>query len=116
MVSIKKSLISLSLIIPSNTLAVSLLEGTRDKDNAGDKIIFERLVANLATIVTNVAASVAVLMIVVGGLIYITSAGDPDKADKGKKFLSYAIMGLIIVLSAKVLLAIFAKILGGSYS
>ncbi|MFH0740146.1 MAG: hypothetical protein V1819_03515, partial [bacterium] len=44
-----------------------------------------------------------VLMIIYGGFVYITSAGDPAGATKGKAILTYAIIGLAIALIAKLI-------------
>lgn len=41
---------------------------------------------------------VAVGIIIYGGVLYVTSAGQQDKADNAKKLLTYAVIGLIIVL------------------
>lgn len=54
----------------------------------------------------------AVLMIVFGGLTYITAAGDPAKAGKGKVILTYAIIGLAIALIAKLVPSLVRFILG----
>lgn len=43
---------------------------------------------------------VAVIVIIVGGVNYATSQGDPSKVTKGKKILIGGIVGLIIVLLA----------------
>ncbi len=42
----------------------------------------------------------AVLIILYGGYIYMTSAGNPEKIEQAKKILRDAIIGLIIILSA----------------
>jgi len=55
---------------------------------------------------------VAVLMIVFGGFTYITAAGDPAKAGKGKSILTYAIIGLAIALIAKLVPSLVRFILG----
>ncbi len=55
---------------------------------------------------------VAVLMIVFGGFTYITAAGDPAKAGKGKTILTYAIIGLAIALIAKLIPSLVRFILG----
>ena len=55
---------------------------------------------------------VAVLMIVFGGFTYITAAGDPAKAGKGKSILTYAIIGLAIALIAKLIPSLVRFILG----
>ena len=43
---------------------------------------------------------IAVLMIVIGGINYATSSGDPSKAKKAKDTILYSAIGLMIVLSA----------------
>ncbi|MCC7432273.1 hypothetical protein IT412_01985 [Candidatus Peregrinibacteria bacterium] len=40
----------------------------------------------------------AVLMIIYGGVLIVTSAGDSEKAGKGKKILLYAAIGILIIL------------------
>lgn len=47
------------------------------------------------------SALVAIAMLVVGGYIFITSAGDPEKIEKGQKAITAAIIGLIIVFIAR---------------
>ena len=41
---------------------------------------------------------IAVLMIIYGGVLVLTSAGNPEGADKGKKILTYAAIGIVIIL------------------
>ncbi len=41
---------------------------------------------------------IATIMIIYGGFLYITSGGDDAGAEKGKKILMYAAIGLIVVL------------------
>ena len=42
--------------------------------------------------------SLAVLMIVIAGIMYITSAGDEGRVDKAKSYLTYAVVGLVVAL------------------
>jgi len=60
-------------------------------------------VAALINFMTGFAALVAVILIIVAGYMFITSAGDADKVDKAGKTLSGAIIGLIIVFIARIL-------------
>lgn len=53
-----------------------------------------KLVINLFSLVVGV---VSVIMIIVGGLMYITSAGDSGKVQTAKNTILYAIIGLTIV-------------------
>lgn len=42
------------------------------------------------------AGLVAVIFIIIGGINYMTSAGDSSKVEKGKKTIIYAAIGLVI--------------------
>lgn len=41
---------------------------------------------------------IAVIMIIYGGILYITAAGNQEQVDKAKKIIMYAIVGIVIVL------------------
>ncbi len=45
----------------------------------------------------------AVLMLVIGGAFYITAAGDPEKAGRGKMILTLSVVGLVIAVIAKLI-------------
>ena len=55
-----------------------------------------------------ILTTIVVIMIIAGGFIYLTAAGDPEKAGKGKSFIVYALIGLAIALFARVIPAIVA--------
>ncbi|MFZ1484405.1 MAG: hypothetical protein WAS36_05335 [Candidatus Saccharimonadales bacterium] len=58
---------------------------------------------NLYTIfgvVIGTLASVAVLIIVIAGLRYILSGGDPSTMAKSKNAIVYAIVGLVVAMTA----------------
>ncbi len=75
-----------------------------------------RCMLNTLYTVTNwvfyIMTIVAVLMIVFGGFTYITAAGDPAKAEKGKTILTFAIIGLAIALIAKLIPSLVRFIIG----
>lgn len=43
------------------------------------------------------ASVVAVAMIIVGGYIYMTAGGDPEKVEQGQKTLMGSVIGLIVI-------------------
>ena len=51
---------------------------------------------NLINWILGFISIVAVLMVIWGGVQYLTSAGDESKAENGKKTVTYAFIGLII--------------------
>ena len=58
-------------------------------------------VAQLLTKVINwvlmFAAAVAVLFLILGGLQYVTSAGNKDRIEKAKQTILYSVIGLIVI-------------------
>lgn len=61
-----------------------------------------------------VAGILAVVLIIVSGVQFITSAGDPGAAAKAKKTLTGAIVGLVIVLLAQVIVNTILAIMNGT--
>ena len=61
------------------------------------------------SLILNAVYVVAVIMIIIGGVNYATSQGDPTKIKKAKDTILYGIVGLVIVLMA---FAITAFVLG----
>lgn len=57
-------------------------------------------VINILSLVVGVAA---VIMIIVGGLKYITSTGDSASVNSAKNTILYAVIGLVIVAMAQVI-------------
>jgi len=70
--------------------------GDLEKEGSGNWII--GLLARIIGWLLTVTGALAVLAIVYSGLMYISASGIPDKAEKAKKNLVWAIFGLIIVL------------------
>lgn len=111
---IEKILFAVLLATPSFASA-AILDNLKGEDKAKDLGAIDKLITNVSSIVTNTAGAIALLMIIFGGMTYITSAGNTERAEKGKKILTYAIGGLLLVILAKIILRVFATLLGGSY-
>ncbi len=60
-------------------------------------------------IVFGVIAAVAVLIIVIAGLKFVTSNGNPESISKARNTMIYAVIGLVIALSAEAIVAFGLK-------
>lgn len=60
----------------------------------------------LLTIFFGIMAVLAVLFVVIGGLRFVTSAGDPQAAHKARDTIIYAIVGLVIAILAEALVSL----------
>ena len=51
----------------------------------------------------NIMGAIALLFFVIGGIVWLTSAGNQNQITAGKKILTGTIMGIIIILSAYII-------------
>lgn len=73
-------------------------------------------VVNIINVVLGVLSIVTVIVILYGGIQYMTSTGDPTKAKKAKDIILYGIIGLIICALAFAITNFIAGVLNGSTS
>jgi hypothetical protein len=66
----------------------------------------EFTLGDLENLIRNVGIAAAVLMIVIGGFQWMTSAGDPGKISAAKERIFAAILGLIIIALASIIAAL----------
>lgn len=57
-------------------------------------------VQKVINVILSVMGIIAVVMIIIGGIQYTTSSGDPQKATRAKNTILYAIIGLVVALLA----------------
>ncbi len=70
------------------------------------------VVDNVAKFVTGLIGVLAILMIVISGIMYMTSGGDDDRIKVAKKMLTYSIVGLVVALFAFVIVVSVGKAFG----
>ena len=64
--------------------------------NSGSINTFESSLTNILNGVISAMGIVAVIFIIIGGINYMTSAGDTSKLEKAKKTILYALIGLVV--------------------
>lgn len=62
-------------------------------------------IQSILNIAFAIIGGLAVLMIVVSGLRYILSAGDPQRMSKAKNGVIYALVGLVVAITAEAIVA-----------
>jgi len=55
------------------------------------------VLGNIIGWILGLAGGIAVLFLILGGLQYITSSGNKDKAEQAKQTILYAVIGLIVI-------------------
>ena len=72
-----------------------------------------RIILNIVIDVFTLAGYLALGFIIYGGYLYIIAEGDPGKVAKGKKTIIAAIIGLVITISANVIMNFIATLFTG---
>jgi hypothetical protein len=91
-----------------NPICTTTPEATACKDNQvtqdpTDNSLFgpNGILTRAARLIAIVVGIAAVIMIIVGGIQYVTSSGDPTNVTNAKNTVLYAIIGLVVALLAQ---------------
>ncbi|MDR3642333.1 MAG: hypothetical protein P4L74_01740 [Candidatus Doudnabacteria bacterium] len=69
------------------------------------------LLTKIITLLLALAGVIAVLMLIVGGFWYITSAGNEEQSEKGKKAIVNSIIGVIVVLLSYAIITVISSVI-----
>ena len=90
-------------------VAIASPDGKTCDDPAGPSI--QKVVVTAIRLISIVAGVIAVIMLIVGGFMFITSEGDGTKAANARKTIIYAVVGIVVVVFAQVLVKfVFKKV------
>lgn len=67
---------------------------------------------NIVRTVLIVLAGVAVIVIIIGGIMYAMSAGDPSQVTAAKNTILYAAVGLLVAMSASAIITLVNNYFG----
>jgi len=128
--SLKLSLfliLTLSLLIPLETFALIPNGGTGGDENGtedeGGGLIIEnplspysdiwQLIMRIIDIIFNIAILVTAILIVYAGFLFITAGGQEERIKTAQKTLTWAVVGLAIVILAKAVPPLIYELLTG---
>lgn len=66
------------------------------KEVGGENVTIEDIIQNILTTIIVVSGTIAVVFVIVGGVKYITSSGNPAEIEKARKTIIYALIGLAV--------------------
>lgn len=68
-----------------------------------------QIIRNVLNFLLSLVGVLAIIMLVWGGIMYLTSAGDEKRADTAKSIVKWAIIGIAVALASLVLVTQVAK-------
>ena len=90
----------------------SLIDPRKYNTGASDKAVNslpQTLISNVIALIIGVLGVAAVLAIIYGGILYVTAAGDPEKAERGKRAIMYAVIGILIASASYMIYLLVTK-------
>ena len=92
----------ISALISEPTFAASLIDSSDNPDiisgATGGESSIRELVKTMLNFFLSFLGFVATVMVIYGGILYVTSAGNDESVGKAKKILLYAVVGIILIL------------------
>ena len=85
------------VLAQSNTVDTFGIEAIEENISLGGDDI-RVTVAKIIRAVLGLLGLIAVIVVIYGGFVYLTSGGEEDKIAKGKKILINGVIGLVIIL------------------
>src|SRR5680860_947855 len=95
-----KNLLSALIISIASTNIATASAPVVTVPNPSSSNEFSILIGKFFGVILSVSGSVALLILIAGGIMYITSAGNEQKVASSKKIITYTILGLMLVLAA----------------
>jgi hypothetical protein len=103
-------------IKPPSPNAPSVGSSTTLQNPLGQGVTIQAVVGRVIRIFTGVSGSLALLMFVYGGFLWLTSSGNAQQVDKGKKVMVWATIGLFIIFGSYAILSTIFSAIGATPS
>lgn len=73
---------------------------------------FTELLNSIIDFIFVLSFPIATIMILVAGFYFITARGEPERIETAKKIITWALIGLVIVIASKGLVKLLGEIIG----
>lgn len=96
------------------TEIINILGGSSGVNTAGlTGPTLYQIGVNILNLLLSIFGIIAIISLVVGGGMYLTAYGDEKRIETGKKIIVYAIIGIVVALSAVVIINEISSLISG---
>ncbi|HRY82439.1 MAG TPA: TrbC/VirB2 family protein [Candidatus Moranbacteria bacterium] len=81
---------------------LAILQAGPDVAGTGSTLTIKMIAVNVLNFLLSIFGIIAIISLVIGGGMYLTAYGDEKRIDTAKKIITYAIIGIVVALSALV--------------
>lgn len=77
--------------------------GSVESGAVAGALTLSQIASKVLAFLLSIVGVLGIIMLVIGGLVYLTAAGDENRIDTGKKIVLYSIIGITVAMAALVL-------------
>lgn len=102
-------------VAPVSSAAVDVFGGCKsgvDCSSVKTKKTLNTQIWNIIRTALTILGGIAVIVIIAGGIMYATSAGDPSKVTAAKNTILYSVIGLAVAMSAAAIITLVNNYFG----
>ena len=102
-------------VAPVSSAAVDIFGGCKsgvDCSSVKSKQTLNTQIWNVIRTALTILGGIAVIVIIAGGIMYATSAGDPSKVTAAKNTILYSVIGLAVAMSAAAIITLVNNYFG----
>jgi hypothetical protein len=104
----------IGIAAPSFLKEISLVLGWNDTaSSVGNSLSLTEIALNVLNFLLSLVGILGLIMLVIGGFMYITAAGDEKRIDSAKDMVKYSVIGIAIALAAMVIVRQVASFFDG---
>jgi hypothetical protein len=104
--------LAITLAAPSFLLEIKKIFGIDSGDSHALTLL--EIFNNVLSFLLSIIGILAIISLIVGGMMYMTSFGDTKKVETGKSIVKNSIIGIIVALSSLVVVNEIARLIQGS--
>ncbi|MBI2054360.1 MAG: TrbC/VirB2 family protein [Candidatus Staskawiczbacteria bacterium] len=82
------------ILIPVAAMAASALQQPPEGKT------FDQIISFIKGLIYTIGIALVVIMLLISGIMFITSAGDPEKVQRARNTLLYAVVGAVVLIVA----------------
>ncbi|OGI16162.1 MAG: hypothetical protein A2878_03370 [Candidatus Moranbacteria bacterium RIFCSPHIGHO2_01_FULL_54_31] len=104
--------LAIGLAAPSFLKEIGTVLGWGAVNNAevAAALTLSQIARNVLDFLLSIVGILAIIMLVVGGIMYLTAAGNEDQIDTGKKIVKWSIVGIAVALASLVIVSQIAAL------
>ncbi len=112
--TITAAVIGLAIAVGARTFLKEIWVILQVEGTAPEGLTLREIIINILELLLSVVGVLAIIGMVIGGIMYMTSYGDTDRIETAKKIFTYSIIGITVALGSLIIVKQVSNLIVGS--